>query len=190
MDLPPALIKLQQQHKPEVIHDAHAERARRYAEGAPQRQVEATARALPDSLFASHPEVVQATHQATTARNRVERMTKTSKQAIATLITELEAEAKSAADAVQLAAIDDAIAGDSAFPLALAAMEHHSKAQQRLQAARMAHEVLSKAPMSLGAYWEQARKSEAAHNELLLRLKREHLQAHPELLQEHQPASS
>lgn len=62
MDLPPALIKLQQQHKPEVIHDAHAERTRRYAEEAPQRQVEATARALPDSLFASHPEVAQATH--------------------------------------------------------------------------------------------------------------------------------
>ena len=75
--------------------------------------------------------------------------------------------------------------GDSAFPLALAAMEHHSKALQRLQAARMANEVLSKAPMSLGAYWEQAQKSEAAHNELVLRLKREYLQAHPELLQEH-----
>lgn len=190
MDLPPALIKLQQHHKPDVIHDAHAERTRRYAEGAPQRHVEATARALPDSLFASHPEVVQATLQATTARNRVERMIKTSKQAIAALVAELESEAKNAAEAVQLAAIDDAIAGDSAFPLALVAMEHHSKAQQRLQAARMANEVLSKAPMSLDKYREQAQKSEAARNELLLCLKREHLQAHPELLQDHQPTSS
>ena len=69
-------------------------------------------------------------------------------------------------------------------------MEHHSKAQQRLQAARMASEVLSKAPMSLGQYWERAQKLEAARNELLLRLKREHLQAHPELLREYQPASS
>ncbi|WGL62346.1 hypothetical protein QDX81_15300 [Pseudomonas sp. CW003PS] len=38
--------------------------------------------------------------------------------------------------------------------------------------------------MSLGEYWEQAQKSEAARNELVLRLKREYLQAHPELLQE------
>lgn len=187
MDLPPALDP-QQQRKTAVIPDSHAERMRRWETEAPQRQIEATARALPDSLFKDHPEVIQATQQARTAERRAERMGKISKQAVDQLVRNLEVEVQAAADAVHLAAIDDAVADDQEFPLALAAMERHDQAQRRLQAARMAHEVLSKVPVSVAEYWELSRKAESARIGLLLQLKREYLQAHPELLQ--QPPAS
>lgn len=180
MDLPPAL----QQQKNAAIPDAHAERVRQWEAGAPLRQIEATARSLPDALFMDHPEVIQATLQAKATTTRAERMSRVSKQAVTLSVQNLEVEVKAAADAIQLAAIDDAINDDPGFPLALAAIDQHEQALRRLQAARMAHEVLSKVPVSIDRYWEHARKAESARGDLLLRLKREHLQGHPELLQE------
>lgn len=188
MDLPPALDP-QQQRKTTAIHDSHAERTRRWDAGASQRQVEEAARALPDALFKDRPEVIQATQRARATEHRAERMGAISKQAVSQVVQNLEAEVQAAADAVQLAAIDDMIADDQEFPLALAAMERQDQAQQRLQAARMASEVLGKVPVSIAQYWEQARRAKSARLDLLLRLKREHLQAHPELLQE-PPASA
>lgn len=181
MELPPAPSDMQQ-HRGTVIHDAYAERMRRRDTEAPQRHYDATARALPDSLFKDHPEVILAREQASAAMRRVERMGTASKQAAMQLVQNLDAEVQATATEVQLAAIDDAIADDNGFPLALAAMERHEQMQRRLKAAQMAHEVLSKAPQSLSKYYELARKAESARDDLLLRLKREHLQAHPELL--------
>lgn len=182
MDLPPALIDMQQQSNT-VIRDSYSERMRRREAEAPQRNFDATARALPSTLFEDHPEVILAREQANTTKRRVERMGTASKQAAIQLMQDLEAEAQAAAAEVQLAAIDDALANDKGFPLALAAMERHEQMQRRLKAAQMVHEVLSKAPMSLGKHYEQASNAKAVLNDLLLQLKREHLQAHPELLE-------
>ena len=182
MDLPPALIDMQQQSNT-VIRDSYAERMRRRDTEAPQRHFDATARALPDALFSDHPEVILAREQASAAARRAERMGTASKHAAILLVQNLNAEVQAAATEVQLAAIDDALADDKGFPLALAAMEHHEQMQRRLKAAQMAHEVLSKAPMSLGNYYELASKAKAVLSDLLLQLKQEHLRAHPELLE-------
>lgn len=170
------------EHEKPAIYSAARERAERWDAEAPQRHFEATARALPDELFKDHPEVIVATEMANAARSRHSRLHRLGKQEPAALVLHLQDEVLKASQAIRLAALDDALDGDVAFPKAMAAMERLEILGRRLEAAEMVRIVASSMPMGSGEFADLANARENVLRALLISLKREYLQAHPELL--------
>lgn len=184
MDKPSTIDRLhaREHAKPEIPNGMH-ERAERMKASAPQRHFEATARALPDKLFQDHPGVIAVAAAADAARARSKRLSTASKQVIAETVQRLQTEVHEAAAEVRLAALDDVLGGESAFPRALAAMEHHQRLQHQLAAAEMAQVTICSMPMGAGEFAAAVQAKENALRDLLNGLKREYLQARPELLE-------
>lgn len=161
------------------------ERARRTATD-PALRFDAVARELPDTLFSDHPLVVQATQDARTKADRLAKVKRLPMFDGSATIQQIEEELQSALVASRYAAIDDALADDRSFSRAVPALEYVEVLKRRIEAAKSVHaELGNKSGFRLhGIFESEARAAEEHRQGLLLRLKREHLQAHPELLQE------
>lgn len=156
----------------------------RRQEAAPQRHLEAIARGLPDAMFADRPEIVSLTKELAVRKERVQRLARGGALpgTVGDAISALQQQLTAAAEALRLAAIDDALAGDLEFPRALATRLPMELLELKLQAARLAYADLNRSPMSKTYFSEHLRRAEVGLGDALFRLKREHVQAHPELL--------
>lgn len=174
-----------------TVHVDSFERARRAATD-PDRRFDATARALPDGLFSDHPLVAQAAQDAKAKADRLAKVKHLPMFDGSATIQQLEEDLQSALAASRYAAIDDALAGDNSFSGAVPALDYVEVLRRRLEAAKSVHaELGNKSGYHLHKIFEDEAQSAEEHRQnLLLRLKQEHLQAHPELLQDHQPSPS
>lgn len=165
----PSLLAIGRQH-PESDTDA--------------RHVDQAARAIPDQMFAGHPDVVRLTADLTARQHRAEglAMRKTQPSVIADAMARMQQELDAGAEAFRLAALDDALNGDLEFPRALATKQEMEALELKLRAARLAYADLSRSPPEQGEFQEQARRARTALQNALFRLKREHVQTRSDLL--------
>lgn len=169
--------------QPEPVPDSHGERQKRWEDGAADRRFDAAARALRDSLFDDVPEVIEAIQAARSASQRLSLLSQPGRRSEAvSLVAALEAELNAASVDWRNAAIDDGLAGDADFSRALQVSERVEQLRLRLDAARAACEALTRSPQQMGEFAEDARAKECHLRDLLLMLKRQYLEAHPELL--------
>lgn len=167
-----------------TIRNGQLERERRWEAEEPQRLVDAAAKALPDDLFNDHPGLALATATAEAAKARAEGLSRHSdKRAIGETLQALETALHGASAAVRDAALDDAMAGDNDFPKALAAMESLDRIKRQVEAARIAKAVIERLPNGLAEFSDMAHARKEARYALLIQLKRDHLQANPDLLE-------
>lgn len=163
---------------------SQSDRARRPEADTGSQNLDQVARGLPDALFASRPEIQRLTAQLHLLQARADgvAMRKTQPSTIAEAMAGMQRQLDAGAEELRLAALDDALHGDLEFPRALATKKSMDALAFKLQAARMAYADLSRSPPEQGEFRDQARQAETALKNALFRLKREHVQAHPELL--------
>ena len=158
------------------------ERAARHQ--TPEHRFEQAARALPDSLFADDPEVSRLSKEVATMRQRLDGLGTSNRRAeLAEAVCKFEAQLAQGADEQRAAAVDDALAGHFDFPRAVAVGERIARARHRLESAKLAQAVFLRSAPEQGSVFRPAYESaRAALTHTLLQKKREHLRAHPELL--------
>lgn len=141
--------------------------------------LDATARALPDSLFADHPEVIQATERHTAAQRRHERLCNAARKTekMLGMLQHLEDELQAAQAQLRFAAIDDFLDGDIDFTVSVELLERVAVLQQRIQVANLARLDVQKSPVELREFKELAVQAETDLRNLLFKLKRQHVHA-------------
>ncbi len=157
------------------------EQAARYAAAEPQRRFEEQARALPDELFADHPEVIRLRAVAVDTQRRAKQVCGSSwPSRLGVLRDSVEVDLRAAEQALQWAALDDVLADDATFPKALAAMATIEHCRQRAAAIQLAARVLGQDRVALiGLIQAEVKQAENALLDQLLDLKRDYLKTQP-----------
>lgn len=166
---------------PATVRSNRAEEARR-VENAPQRRLEAIARALPDALFAEHPGVIKLSLEVRRREARVKRLAETSSQEVAGAVSTLRELLQAAEDRLSDAAIDDALSGDLEFAGALDEMEEIERLGRQVKACLLASKAIRMSPPEQRIFSERAQNARTELDRLLFLLKLDHVRAHPELL--------
>lgn len=161
---------------------ASIERERQRTAMAPQMHLEATARALPDAMFADAPEIRRLTQEHDAIANRVKRLERANRADVQAAIRRIEQAIAQAHEELRGAAVDDALDGDFAFARSATVSRRSEALRRQLEAARLALEVFAKPPPERNQFDEQAQRAKAARADALLERKRAYVAAHPELL--------
>lgn len=162
---------------------AQPDRARQTAVAAVRATVDAAARDLPDELFADHPGVIATRQAAFEASQRAHKLATMPRRAVAIddLLGKMEGDLAELDACLRFAALDDFIDGAADFPRALAIMDKRDHLAKCIRAARIARADALKSPPELREFKEMAALAESEHQSLLMQLKRQHIQDHPEL---------
>jgi hypothetical protein len=162
------------------------DRARQTADAAVRATVDAAARDLPDELFADHPGVITTRQAAFEASQRAHKLATMPRRAVAIddLLGKMEAELVELDASLRFAALDDFIDGATDFPRALAIMDKRDHLAKCIRVARIARVDALKSPPELREFKEMATLAESAQSTILLQLKRQYIQDHPELIGE------
>lgn len=164
------------------------DRARNLAlsRNSPQQKIKDAARRVPDETFAEHPEIVSLTEEVKDWERRSKYVTQTHQTEAEKTIAKLQSRLAQLVESQRFAALDDLMAGDfEQQPRAMAVSQSLEQVRRQLDSARMAREEVGRSPLSNGIpgrYLEQLAQARTNLQEALLRLKTEHIQAHPELL--------
>ena len=157
---------------------AEAEHARRTAEAA---VFEAQARALPDSKFTDDPSVIPLREAAASAKRRLDALSRfAGAEALRSSVARLKAEtaAGTCRANLEMAAIEDALAGDLRFTRYADVQRRIADSRLQLEAAEVALRALVQdGPRTRTALTMHAREAANAAADALLELKRLHLRA-------------
>lgn len=135
----------------------------------------AAARAMPDDDFKHAPAVIRAAAAADAWMTRLERLaTYPNKQtAIASLIAGIEAELGAAREAYRRSCIDSFLAGDHELSAAVAAQEHVSLLESRLQAAKDAKRDIDRCPGNMADLYQLSDNATANYQSTLFEAKKQ-----------------
>lgn len=135
----------------------------------------AAARGLPDDDFQSDPAVIRAAAAADAWSTRLERLAAypNKQTAIASLIAGIEAELGAARQTYRFSCIDSFLAGDHELSAAVAAQEHVSLLESRLQAAKDAKRDIDRCPGNMSDLYQLSDNATANYQSKLFEAKKQ-----------------